>query len=212
MKETTTHSLKKYSISNFKAFSGQASIPVRPITLIYGPNSSGKSSIFQTLLMLKQTMENSDSLDSALSPKGKLVDLGNYGEFIHGHDEKRSFSVVAHFSYPDDAKDILPSDEHFYEIHEYSSFFDRINRDFPYETLGIGINFTLDNKKIISANSIDLYLGDEPLPILSYSKKNSYGISEINYKHPYWKSYYNSLMSNPATSNTQSGFIRTASQ
>ncbi|WP_353260286.1 AAA family ATPase, partial [Prochlorothrix hollandica] len=44
--------LKHYEITNFKAFGKTQAIPLRPITLIYGPNSSGKSSIIQSLLLL----------------------------------------------------------------------------------------------------------------------------------------------------------------
>jgi len=47
--------IKEYTISNFKAFSDPATLPIKPITLIYGPNSAGKSSIFQSLLLLKQS-------------------------------------------------------------------------------------------------------------------------------------------------------------
>jgi predicted ATPase len=51
--------LKEYEIANFKVFV-EAKIPIRPITLIFGANSSGKSAIPQSLLMLKQIMEESD--------------------------------------------------------------------------------------------------------------------------------------------------------
>jgi len=49
--------IKEYQISNFKPFAGAATIPIRPITLIFGANSSGKSSIIQSLLLLKQTID-----------------------------------------------------------------------------------------------------------------------------------------------------------
>ena len=48
--------ITEYQIANFKAFGSPQTLPIRPITLIFGPNSSGKSSIFQSLLMLKQTI------------------------------------------------------------------------------------------------------------------------------------------------------------
>jgi len=53
--------IKEYTISNFKAFSTPATLPIKPITLIYGANSAGKSSIFQSLLLLR------DSYDTQLS-------------------------------------------------------------------------------------------------------------------------------------------------
>ena len=35
--------LREYHLENFKAFGQGQTLPVRPITLIFGPNSSGKS-------------------------------------------------------------------------------------------------------------------------------------------------------------------------
>ena len=70
--------LKEYQITNFKAFAGPANIPIKPITLIFGPNSSGKSAILQSMLMLKQTIEESRDPSIALLPKGNMVDLGSF--------------------------------------------------------------------------------------------------------------------------------------
>ncbi len=67
--------IKEYTISNFKAFSTPATLPIKPITLIYGANSAGKSSIFQSLLMLKQTVEEAENDQQTLITKGSLVAL-----------------------------------------------------------------------------------------------------------------------------------------
>src|SRR5262249_49312029 len=84
--------LHEYQLTNFKAFSGPETIPIRPITLIYGANSSGKSSVVQSLLLLKQTIEEAENPETLLLPKGNLVDLGGYREFVHRHDVGRPFS------------------------------------------------------------------------------------------------------------------------
>lgn len=83
----------EYELRNFKAFAASNSIPLRPITLVYGPNSSGKSSALQSLLLLKQTLDESETPDTLLLPKGNLVDLGGYREFVHRHDPDRPFSI-----------------------------------------------------------------------------------------------------------------------
>jgi len=81
-----------YEFRNFKAFSESGELPIRPITLIFGPNSSGKSTILQSLLLLKQTLDESETPETVLLPKGRLVDLGNYREFVHRHEISREFS------------------------------------------------------------------------------------------------------------------------
>jgi predicted ATP-binding protein involved in virulence len=87
--------LTEYQLTNFKAFSKTKPIPIRPITLIYGPNSSGKSSIIQSLLLLKQTLQHAESPDIILIPKGNLVDLGSYRDFVYCHDVSQPFSIQA---------------------------------------------------------------------------------------------------------------------
>ena len=47
--------LEQLTIEGFKAFGERVEIPLAPLTLIYGPNSAGKSSIIQSLLLLKQS-------------------------------------------------------------------------------------------------------------------------------------------------------------
>jgi predicted ATPase len=46
-------------VSGFKSIADEQSIEVRPLTILAGANSSGKSSIMQPLLLLKQTLEAS---------------------------------------------------------------------------------------------------------------------------------------------------------
>ena len=43
-------------IRDFKSLAGEHSIEARPLTILAGANSSGKSSIMQPLLLMKQTL------------------------------------------------------------------------------------------------------------------------------------------------------------
>ena len=38
--------ITEYQIENFKAFGNPQTLPIRPITLIFGPNSSGRVRFF----------------------------------------------------------------------------------------------------------------------------------------------------------------------
>jgi hypothetical protein len=82
--------IKSISIENFKSIGPMARIPLKPITLIFGPNSSGKSSIIQSLLMLKETLSNGQS--GALQGKGESYDVGGYHDFVHNHDIERQLA------------------------------------------------------------------------------------------------------------------------
>jgi len=52
--------LRELRIQNFKIWKDTGDIRMAPITLFFGANSSGKSSIGQFLMMLKQTVESPD--------------------------------------------------------------------------------------------------------------------------------------------------------
>jgi len=52
--------LKQLRIQNFKGWKDTGTIRMAPISLFFGANSSGKSSIGQFLMMLKQTVESPD--------------------------------------------------------------------------------------------------------------------------------------------------------
>ncbi|WP_075343283.1 AAA family ATPase [Tenacibaculum agarivorans] len=69
--------LKKIELSNYKAFEN-VEIPIKPITILLGANSVGKSSIIQSLLMFQQTgKEDLKSYKSALKLYGGYVNLGD---------------------------------------------------------------------------------------------------------------------------------------
>ena len=47
-------------VGNFKAFADVQQIPLRPLTLIFGPNSSGKSSIIHGLLLANHAIKTGE--------------------------------------------------------------------------------------------------------------------------------------------------------
>ena len=57
MSEKTIEGITKIAVKGFKSIAEECEIDIRPLTILAGANSSGKSSIMQLLLMLKQTLE-----------------------------------------------------------------------------------------------------------------------------------------------------------
>ena len=57
MSKETIEGITKIAVSGFKSLAEECTIDIRPLTILAGANSSGKSSIMQPLLMLKQTLE-----------------------------------------------------------------------------------------------------------------------------------------------------------
>ena len=52
-------SIRSISVAGFKSIATKQTIEIRPLTLLAGVNSSGKSSMMQAILLLKQTIEAS---------------------------------------------------------------------------------------------------------------------------------------------------------
>ena len=57
MSKETVEGITKIAVSGFKSLAKECAIDIRPLTILAGANTSGKSSILQPLLMLKQTLE-----------------------------------------------------------------------------------------------------------------------------------------------------------
>jgi predicted ATPase len=76
--------LTQLQLKNFKGWRDTQPVKLKPLTILFGTNSSGKSSLEQFLLMLKQTVESSDR-KTVLFPgdKDSVVNLGSFDEFIY---------------------------------------------------------------------------------------------------------------------------------
>ncbi|MCR5889299.1 DUF3696 domain-containing protein [Hymenobacter sp. J193] len=76
--------LNSLRIQNFKSWKDTDTIEFGSLTGFFGTNSSGKTSILQFLLMLKQTVESSDRLQILnLGDERSYVDLGTLYDVVH---------------------------------------------------------------------------------------------------------------------------------
>ena len=80
---------------NFKSWKDTGALHFAPLTGLFGANSSGKTSILQVLLMLKQTVEQSSDWNKPLyfGDEASLVNLGNFNDIIHKHKLDLSLDI-----------------------------------------------------------------------------------------------------------------------
>lgn len=82
--------LTKLRIKNFKSWRDTGDLRIAPLTVLFGTNSGGKTSIPQLLLLLKQTAESPDRLRPLNLGDGRtLVDVGTFDDMVHNHDVSR---------------------------------------------------------------------------------------------------------------------------
>ncbi|MCC4213573.1 AAA family ATPase [Leeuwenhoekiella parthenopeia] len=125
----------KISIENFKSIHKVQGFEIKPLTLLSGVNSAGKSSFFQILLLLKHSIEQK-SQNRPLDLSGGLYETSSFNDLIHNHDAEKNIKISFLFSKK-----------------EYQSLDDRKTTKF-FDSLGgysceIDVHFSISSNKII---------------------------------------------------------------
>jgi len=84
--------LSEWTIRNFKSFNGTTTIPLAPITILAGANSSGKSTIIQSILLVKQTLQYAPN-SRPIGLNGPLLKLGRFDDVKNTESKTSDFSI-----------------------------------------------------------------------------------------------------------------------
>lgn len=76
------------TIENFKGIRERVKLDFRPITLLFGANSAGKSTILQALHYAREVFERHNLDADQTIAGGKYIDLGGFERFINRCDQK----------------------------------------------------------------------------------------------------------------------------
>lgn len=88
-------------IKNFKAWKDTGPVRLAPLTVIFGANSAGKSSLGHLLLALQQTSRSTDRKRALhLGDPTSLIDLGTFVDCLHGHDVQQALSFELGWTMP----------------------------------------------------------------------------------------------------------------
>ena len=88
-------------IKNFKAWADTGGFRLAPLTVLFGTNSSGKSSLGHLLLALKQTVLSTDRKRALhLGDTNSLIDLGTFSDCLHGHDLGKTLAFELRWRVP----------------------------------------------------------------------------------------------------------------
>jgi len=89
--------ITRLSLANFQCWR-KVDLDLGRITLLYGANSSGKTALLRSLLLLRQrAVKVSDSFSLGLGESGLTVDLGSWSDVAFGHDADATIRIGFEF-------------------------------------------------------------------------------------------------------------------
>lgn len=94
--------ISSITIENFKGIGEKVTIPLKPITLLFGANSAGKSTVLQALLYAHEVMNNRNPDADVTEFGGEKINLGGFRNLVHGHDLTKCIKIGFEYVLSDD--------------------------------------------------------------------------------------------------------------
>jgi AAA ATPase domain/Protein of unknown function (DUF3696) len=98
-------------LRNFRCYLDSGDVTLRPLTIIVGPNNSGKSTLMDALLLLKQTLAEEPRSEPLITSGGD-VDMGGYFDILRGGSDakNKTFTVEVESAFEGFNRDrLIPS-------------------------------------------------------------------------------------------------------
>jgi predicted ATPase len=103
--------LTSLSLTNFKSWKQIEAMRLAPITGLFGANSSGKTSVLQLLLLLKQTINSPDRRQVLhFGDSRSLVSLGTFQDVVYGREGTNRLIWNLQWTLPKPLKVAQPED------------------------------------------------------------------------------------------------------
>lgn len=151
--------LTKLRLKNFKAWKDSGDIRLAPLTVIFGANSAGKTSITQLPLLLKQTAESPERQRALqLGDSRSTVDAGTYDDIVHGRDVSRPIEFTMAWTLESElvVQDPLGGGRHVGDELEFAA---RLTADTGHQPRTTSFRYELLDR---GESTIDLALSERP--------------------------------------------------
>lgn len=173
--------ITKLSLTNFKSFKQTQTVKFAPVTLLFGPNSVGKSTVLMALAYLQQILQKSQCNPQRLDVLGGKF-VGGFKNLVHGRDLSESIKIAVEFEKGNfigqtysDVLDLLAYDLDFYH-------------NSPSEYRTAKIEFEVSWSKALNTayvSSYQIWLNDKFVALLTSDSGLKQPIIEnINFLHP----------------------------
>lgn len=81
------------TLENFKGISAPVTIPLRPLTIMFGKNSAGKSTVVQALHYAREIFERNNLNADRTLFGGSSLDLGGFRNLVNNHDDTKAITM-----------------------------------------------------------------------------------------------------------------------
>lgn len=175
--------IESLRLANFKAFGTAQRIPLRPLTLLYGANSAGKSSVLHGLALAHHAVETGHLDIDRTQIGGDSIDLGGFRQYVHGHNYQQQ--VLLGFDLnsgrSSDSGGILPSAE---KIALELSIGKSITSESRYRRLG----------EEVLLERFDLEVDDDPVLSMSARRGGLLRLDSLDHTHPAFRKVFRRLL------------------
>jgi len=97
-------------LENFKGIADRVKVDLKPITLLFGANSAGKSTILQALQYFREILERRNANPDRTLYGGEFVDLGGFRNLVNGRDITKPIKMKLALDMGGEAlPDLMPS-------------------------------------------------------------------------------------------------------
>ncbi len=90
--------INKWILNNFKSINKETELEFRPLTIFTGANSSGKSTVLQSILLVTQTLQNPIASRSVVL-NGRIKKFGSYSDVVNKRQWENDMTVGFELGY-----------------------------------------------------------------------------------------------------------------
>ena len=127
--------IESLSLANYKAFKN-ATIPIKPLTILLGANSVGKSSVVQMLMLMHQTAESkNNNYLSALKIYGNYVNAGACENLFKNKETDRPLHIDVEFHFDKLSDQLKELKSEYIDLFTRLLFLNMTQESFAYKNL-----------------------------------------------------------------------------
>lgn len=185
-RRSTRTGITSITVENFKGISKPVTIPLRPITLLFGANSAGKSTILHAIHYARELLERNNANPDQTLQGGEAIEMGGFRNVVHKHDLEREICIRVEIVPTDDG---VPSLAELLDLDEEDSGLEQfrgLNINPQVMTVGLELSARWDFGRDEGWFSGCRYFvnGDAIVSIQKAKPDSLATIEEIHYFHP----------------------------